>query len=215
MADVPVEDAALEDDVPAEGEEEGEGEAEASEDKSVDSSEEEEDEDANEYEDDGFVVDEEEGGEGEDEQEDSARKRRKKSKKRKSLKLDDEDYDLLEENQVKARMPCTPCRACVNGCSCMVSGWAAATLCMGRVVRSGYGCCHASVPCNAFGGRARAWPSSDPYLVHLPASRVPHAKRGSFSPKQLRPGSSSCHLSCARPAAASLPVRRTTGHKRL
>lgn len=127
MADVPVEDAALEDDVPAEGEEEGEGEAEASEDKSVDSSEEEEDEDANEYEDDGFVVDEEEGGEGEDEQEDSARKRRKKSKKRKSLKLDDEDYDLLEENQVKARLPCTPCRAC---CSCMVSGWAAATLCM-------------------------------------------------------------------------------------
>jgi len=125
MSDL-VDDAALEDDMEDEGVEspgrgihqagaededdglpEDEEEAEDDSNGSIsDSSEEEEDDEQNEYEDDGFLVDEnaaeeeEEDGNGSDE--DTVKKQRKKKKRKTTdLRLDDEDYDLLEENQVK------------------------------------------------------------------------------------------------------------------
>ncbi|KAG1668310.1 hypothetical protein FOA52_011207 [Chlamydomonas sp. UWO 241] len=108
-ARIEAEDAALPDDE-VDDEEEG-GEGEPSDGETADSSEEDEDEEgANEYEVDGFVVGEGEEGEGEegeggDDEDGSAKKRRKKNKKRKSMRLDEEDYDLLEENQVKVKRP--------------------------------------------------------------------------------------------------------------
>ncbi|GAX85636.1 hypothetical protein CEUSTIGMA_g13051.t1 [Chlamydomonas eustigma] len=101
MSEKLVEDeAALEDELEEEGAGEEEEEAE-------DSSEEEEDDEENEYEDDGFVVDEnadeEEGaGEGSDGEE-AVRKKRKK--KRKEVSLDEEDFELLEEHQIKVNRP--------------------------------------------------------------------------------------------------------------
>ncbi|KAG2429563.1 hypothetical protein HXX76_010798 [Chlamydomonas incerta] len=65
-----------------------------------DSSEEDEDEEQNEYEQDGFIVDDAEEEE-EEEEERVAPKRRKKKKRERELRLDDDDYDLLEENQVQ------------------------------------------------------------------------------------------------------------------
>ena len=83
---------------------EGEGEAEP-EGEAVDSSEEEDDEAENEYEEDGFVVDEadeeEEGGEGEASDQEAKKKAKKKKKRKRDYALDEEDYDLLEDNQVK------------------------------------------------------------------------------------------------------------------
>ncbi|GFR40315.1 hypothetical protein Agub_g851, partial [Astrephomene gubernaculifera] len=80
-----------------EGEADDEDEAEYQ-----DSSEEDEDEEQNEYEEDGFIVNDAE--EEEEEEEEVKRrdisKRRKKKKRGRDLRLDDEDYDLLEENQV-------------------------------------------------------------------------------------------------------------------
>ncbi|WIA22113.1 hypothetical protein OEZ85_004454 [Tetradesmus obliquus] len=71
---------------------------------SADSSEEEEDGE-NEYEEDGFVVDEdvadEEGEEGSEEH--VGRKKRKK--RRRDFALDEEDYELLEDNQVRVKRP--------------------------------------------------------------------------------------------------------------
>ncbi|MEW5298699.1 MAG: hypothetical protein WDW36_001791 [Sanguina aurantia] len=101
-------DAELEDDVddqvPADagGEKEGAGEDESE--ASADSSDEEEDE-GNEYEDDGFLVHEGEGGaagEGEEDDDEGVVVKRKRKKRSKEVahKLDEEDYDLLEENQV-------------------------------------------------------------------------------------------------------------------
>lgn len=84
----------------------------------TDSSEEESD-DQNEYEDDGFVVNEaeEEGEEGEKEGSDDEVKKTKKKKKRKAFELDEEDYDLLEDNQVTVRATCcsfaVPAHRCV------------------------------------------------------------------------------------------------------
>lgn len=93
-----------EDVVESEDEDDEGGEAEPSDGESVDSSDEDDDEEGNEYEDDGFLVDEDDAGEDEDGEEGEAgvMKRKKKSKKRKSMRLDEEDYDLLEENQVSA-----------------------------------------------------------------------------------------------------------------
>eukprot|EP00878_Enallax_costatus_P013021 GHUV01013605.1.p1 GENE.GHUV01013605.1~~GHUV01013605.1.p1 ORF type:complete len:485 (+),score=159.20 GHUV01013605.1:698-2152(+) len=82
------------------GDEEGEGD-------NVDSSEEEEDGE-NEYEADGFLVEEgdEEGGEGEGEDSDQeVRKSSKKKRKKRNFALDEEDYELLEDNQVRVRRP--------------------------------------------------------------------------------------------------------------
>eukprot|EP00798_Chlamydomonas_sp_ICE-L_P017810 gene17810-24188_t len=97
-------EAALEDDL-----EDDEGEDLDDEDaggkKVLDSSEEEEEEDGqNEYEDDGFVVNED-AEEEDDDEEDVEESRKKRKKKRKSLKLDEDDYDLLEENDVKVKRP--------------------------------------------------------------------------------------------------------------
>lgn len=82
-----------------EGDGEGEGEGEEG---SADSSEEEEGSEQNEYEEDGFVVDEEEaendGGEDSDQ---GVRKKRRK--RRRNFALDEEDYMLLEDNQVTVR----------------------------------------------------------------------------------------------------------------
>lgn len=51
---------------------------------------------------DGFIATEEGVDEGEDGGDDEAsRRRRKKKRAHKKLNLDEEDYDLLEENQVK------------------------------------------------------------------------------------------------------------------
>lgn len=84
-----------------EAEEGGDGEAEAS--GSGDSSEEEEDGE-NEYEADGFVVDEEVADEGEEgEEEEVGKKKRKKRRREKNFALDEEDYMLLEDNQVRVR----------------------------------------------------------------------------------------------------------------
>lgn len=71
---------------------------------SVDSSEEEED-GQNEYEADGFLVDEEEAeGEGEEDEEGGAEVRKaKRKKRRRNFALDEEDYELLEDNQVRVR----------------------------------------------------------------------------------------------------------------
>lgn len=63
---------------------------------------EDEDEEQNEYEQDGFIVDDAEEEE-EEEEERVAPKRRKKKKRERELRLDDDDYDLLEENQVQVR----------------------------------------------------------------------------------------------------------------
>ncbi|GLC44284.1 hypothetical protein PLESTB_000760900 [Pleodorina starrii] len=65
-----------------------------------DSSEEDDDEEQNEYEADGFIVDDAEEEEEEEEKRE-APKRRKKKKRERELRLDDDDYDLLEENQVQ------------------------------------------------------------------------------------------------------------------
>ncbi len=61
---------------------------------------EDEDEEQNEYEQDGFIVDDAEEEE-EEEEERVAPKRKKKKKRERELRLDDDDYDLLEENQVQ------------------------------------------------------------------------------------------------------------------
>lgn len=116
-----------------EAEEAGEGEEEEEEyvesegsGDNVDSSEEEE-EGQDEFEQDGFVVDEvdEEGEEGSD---DEGVKKKRKKKRRTSLKLDEEDYDLLEEHNVKVgagSVPCMhmPCMGCMQlssrCCGCM------------------------------------------------------------------------------------------------
>ncbi|EFJ40270.1 hypothetical protein VOLCADRAFT_120010 [Volvox carteri f. nagariensis] len=66
-----------------------------------DSSEEDDDEEQNEYEADGFIVDEPEEEEEEEEERREAPRRRKRKKRERQLRLDDDDYDLLEENQVQ------------------------------------------------------------------------------------------------------------------
>ncbi|KAG2488784.1 hypothetical protein HYH03_012781 [Edaphochlamys debaryana] len=65
-----------------------------------DSSEEDEDEEQNEYEADGFIVDDAEEEEEEEEEKKEAPRKRRKKKRERELRLDDDDYDLLEENQV-------------------------------------------------------------------------------------------------------------------
>eukprot|EP00879_Flechtneria_rotunda_P009599 GHRR01010046.1.p1 GENE.GHRR01010046.1~~GHRR01010046.1.p1 ORF type:complete len:409 (+),score=151.65 GHRR01010046.1:295-1521(+) len=75
---------------------------------SVDSSEEEEEDGENEYEVDGFVVDEEEdGGDGEGDAEGSDVEvpKSKKKKRKRNFALDEEDYMLLEDNQVRVKRP--------------------------------------------------------------------------------------------------------------
>jgi len=81
------------------GEEAGSGDGD---DGSVDSSEEEEDGE-NEYEADGFVVDEDEAeGDGEgDASDQEIPKAKKKKRRRQQFALDEEDYELLEDNQVR------------------------------------------------------------------------------------------------------------------
>lgn len=89
------------DNVPKGDDDEGDGEEEKAPAASADSSEEEDDDAENEYEADGFVVDEEEEGEGEEGDSDKEEKKKKKKKKRRrDYQLDEEDYALLEDNQV-------------------------------------------------------------------------------------------------------------------
>ncbi|GLI70134.1 hypothetical protein VaNZ11_014942 [Volvox africanus] len=66
-----------------------------------DSSDEDDDEEQNEYEADGFIVDDAEEEEEEEEEKREAPRRRRKKKRERQLRLDDDDYDLLEENQVQ------------------------------------------------------------------------------------------------------------------
>ena len=79
---------------------------------------EDEDEEQNEYEADGFIVDDaeedDEGEADEGEAEQAARKKRKKKRRReREHRLDDDDYDLLEENQVQVGTHCL-------GCACLL-----------------------------------------------------------------------------------------------
>lgn len=103
MADAEDEFAGLPEEEDILEEEAGEGSGdEAGEGEDVDSSEEEEDGE-NEYEADGFLVEEgeDEGGEGEGEDSDQEiRKSSKKKRKKRNFALDEEDYELLEDNQV-------------------------------------------------------------------------------------------------------------------
>lgn len=96
------------------GDAEGEGEGEEG--SAVDSSDEEEGSEQNEYEADGFVVDEDEGGEGEEDGEGGdggegsdggvRKRRRKRRRDKRTFALDEEDYELLEDNQVTVRVCC-------------------------------------------------------------------------------------------------------------
>lgn len=74
----------------------------------------EEEDEGNEYEDDGFLVHEGEGGaagEGEEDDDEGVAVKRKRKKRSKEVahKLDEEDYDLLEENQVVVSVCASVC----------------------------------------------------------------------------------------------------------
>lgn len=117
-----------------EGDEEGEGDGDGDgegegdgEEGSADSSEEEEGSEQNEYEEDGFVVDEEEAeNDGGEDSDPGVRKKRRK--RRRDFALDEEDYMLLEDNQVtvsdkadgrSSRAFCGRC-CCLRACALSV-----------------------------------------------------------------------------------------------
>eukprot|EP00955_Chlamydomonas_euryale_P027435 289255-Chlamydomonas_euryale.AAC.11 len=237
LEDAAEDEPTLPEDVVASGDDEDEDEekdeAEPSDGESVDSSDEEEEDGGNEYEDDGFVVDGDdgEGEDGEGEGEEGVQKKRKKGKKRKSLRLDEDDYDLLEENQVKVRF----LRKLGQEFSCHINHMVVDSAHAPHVAKQGgraqIGDCRAgaprqcklAMPCILIhSGFCCLWITRTctvclPFAPGMHMCSCMHGMFGGWDARML-----TCifvcrcmHAAIVHPACAAPRVKRPTGHKRL